>query len=409
MPLSRFKRLKSPGVRVHSPAGVRLVREGLMQVSEPKVIDGGQAVEMVLGGDRHRFHALWLRDNARDEKTRSPGNGQRLITILDIPAETRIAEAKASNGTLSLRFEPEGRVIEFDGGWLARHAYDRSAAQEPGWTPDGIERWDSRLLNHVPVESWADVASDRKALGRWLAAVRRHGFAVMTGTPTEPGTLCKVAELFGYVRETNYGRWFEVRAEVNPNNLAYTNLGLQAHTDNPYRDPVPTLQILACLENSVEGGDSIVVDGFKVVERLKAESLRAFELLSGHAARFAYEGSAGVRLRAKRPMIELGPDGELLAVRFNNRSLAAATDVPYDDMADYYAAYRRFAELIEDPTMEVSFKLKPGELFIVDNTRVLHARKGFSGAGKRWLQGCYADRDGLYSTLSAIEEEGLLA
>lgn len=380
-----------------------------MQVSEPKVIDGGQAVEMVLGGDRHRFHALWLRDNARDEKTRSPGNGQRLITILDIPAETRIAEAKASNGTLSLRFEPEGRVIEFDGGWLARHAYDRSAAQEPGWTPEGIERWDSRLLNHVPVESWTDVASDRKALGRWLAAVRRHGFALMTGTPTEPGTLCKVAELFGYVRETNYGRWFEVRAEVNPNNLAYTNLGLQAHTDNPYRDPVPTLQILACLENSVEGGDSIVVDGFKVVERLKAESLRAFELLSGHAARFAYEGAAGVRLRAKRPMIELGPDGELLAVRFNNRSLAAATDVPYDDMADYYVAYRRFAELIEDPTMEVSFKLKPGELFIVDNTRVLHARKGFSGAGKRWLQGCYADKDGLYSTLSAIEEEGLLA
>ena len=78
-------------------------------------------------------------------------------------------------------------------------------------------------------------------------------------------------------------------------------------------------------------------------------------------------------------------------------------------MEDYYAAYRRFAELIEDPAMEVTFKLKPGELFIVDNTRVLHARKGFSGTGKRWLQGCYADKDGLLSTLAAIEEEGLLA
>ena len=380
-----------------------------MQVSEPKVIDGGAAVELSLGAERHRFHALWLRDNARDEKTRSPGNGQRMITILDIPAETKIAEASAAGGILSLRFEPEGRTIDFDGQWLARHAYDRHERHQPGWTGKGIERWDQRLLNHVPVESWTDVINDRRALGRWLAAVRRYGIAVMTDTPTEPGTLCKVAELFGYVRETNYGRFFEVRAEVNPNNLAYTNLGLQAHTDNPYRDPVPTLQILACLENSVEGGDSIVVDGFKVVERLKAENPRGFELLSGHAARFAYEGSAGVRLRAKRPMIELGPDGELLAIRFNNRSLAAATDVPYEDMADYYAAYRRFAELIEDPAMEVTFKLKPGELFIVDNTRVLHARKSFSGTGKRWLQGCYADKDGLYSTLAAIEEEGLLA
>lgn len=379
-----------------------------MQVSEPRVIDGGGAVEFSLGGARHRFHALWLRDNAQDAATRSPGNGQRLITILDIPAETRIAEASATGGTLSLRFEPEGKVIDYDGRWLARHAYDGVTKRAPGWTGPGIERWDSRLHNQVPVESWTDVTADRRALGRWLAAVRRYGFAVMTDTPTEPGTLCKVAELFGYVRETNYGRWFEVRAEVNPNNLAYTNLGLQAHTDNPYRDPVPTLQILACLENSVEGGDSIVVDGFKVAERLKAENPRGFDLLSGHAARFAYEGSAGVRLRSKRPMIELGPDGELIAVRFNNRSLAAATDIPYEDMADYYAAYRRFAELIEDPAMEVTFKLKPGELFIVDNTRVLHARKSFSGTGKRWLQGCYADKDGLYSTLSAIEEEGLL-
>ena len=66
---------------------------------------------------------------------------------------------------------------------------------------------------------------------------------------------------------------------------------------------------------------------------------------------------------------------------------------------------RRFAELIEDPAMEVTFKLKPGELFIVDNTRVLHARKSFSGTGKRWLQGCYADKDGLLSTLAAIRAE----
>lgn len=379
-----------------------------MNISDPVVLDGGRALSCKLGEAAHRFHALWLRDNARDDKTRSPGNGQRLITILDIPADTRIAEAKASDGKLSLRFEPEGRVIDFDAAWLARHAYDGAHERRAGWTGPEITRWDASLHNQVPRASWNDVTADRAALGRWLAAVRRYGFAVMSDTPTEPGTLCKVAELFGYVRETNYGRWFEVRAEVNPNNLAYTNLGLQAHTDNPYRDPVPTLQILACLENSVDGGDSIVVDGFKVAERLQKENPEGFRLLSTYAARFAYEGSKGIRLRSKRPLIELGPDGELIAIRFNNRSAAAFTDIPYEDMEGFYAAYRRLAELIEDPAMEVTFKLKPGELFIVDNTRVLHARKGFSGSGKRWLQGCYADKDGLLSTLSAIEEEGLI-
>ena len=52
--------------------------------------------------------------------------------------------------------------------------------------------------------------------------------------------------------------------------------------------------------------------------------------------------------------------------------------------------------------MEVTFRLNPGESFIVDNTRVLHARKAFSGTGTRWLRGVYADKDGLLSTLAAL-------
>src|SRR3546814_5530838 len=85
-------------------------------------------------------------------------------------------------------------------------------------------------------------------------------------------------------------------------------------------------------------------------------------------------------------MIELAPDGELIALRFNNRSAAPVTDVPYAEMEAYYAAYRRLGEIIGAEDMAVSFKLEPGESFIVDNTRVLHARKAFSGAGSRWLQ-----------------------
>ena len=186
-------------------------------------------------------------------------------------------------------------------------------------------------------------------------------FGKLVGGPVESGALFKVANLFGCIRETNYGRHFEVRTEVNPSNLAYTGLGLQAHTDNPYRDPVPTLQILYCLENSAEGGENMVVDGFRAAERLREEFPRGFDLLTRHCANFEYSGSAGVCLRSRRPMIELAPDGELVGIRFNNRSTAAITDVPYEDMADYYAAYRRLGEIIDDSSMEVTFKLAPGK------------------------------------------------
>lgn len=146
----------------------------------------------------------------------------------------------------------------------------------------------------------------------------------------------------------------------------------------------------------------MVVDGFAAAKRLQAENVDYFSVLADHCARFEYAGEAGVCLTSRRPVIELAPDGELVAVRFNNRSMAAVTDVPFDKMATYYAAYRRFGEIIDDAGMEVTFRLNPGECFVVDNTRVLHARKGYSGAGTRWLQGCYADKDGLRSTYDAM-------
>ena len=46
-------------------------------------------------------------------------------------------------------------------------------------------------------------------------------------------------------------------------------------------------------------------------------------------------------------------------------------------MGTYYDAYRRLGEIIDETAMEVTFRLNPGECFIVDNTRILHARKAY--------------------------------
>ncbi len=376
-----------------------------MRLLTVDIIDGGSAARITFAdGANARFHALWLRDNALDAETRSPGNGQRLITIKDVPASTAIvAAAVEPTGELTFTFAPDGRQTAFPADWLYERIYDKPAPARPGWVAAWIELWGRQLQGSAPKASYETIKQHPEARRDWLAAVRRYGFAILDDVPRQSGSLIDVASLFGFVRETNYGRWFEVRAEVNPNNLAYTNLGLQAHTDNPYRDPVPTLQLLSCLENSVEGGNSIVVDGFKAAQRLREESAEDFDLLTRYPVRFEYAGSADVRLSAKRPLIELGPDGEMIAIRFNNRSAAAFVDIPFDVMSAFYAAYRRFAEILDDRSMEVTFKLQPGELFIVDNTRVLHARKSFSGSGTRWLQGCYADKDGLMSMLAVLE------
>lgn len=367
-----------------------------------EIIEDGAALSITMHGTASRYHAIWLRDNAWDDTTRAAGNGQRLIMLSDIPVDITIREAEVIDDTLHVTFAPQDETIEYDLNWLFNHCYDLPQMAQKGWVSDEIVVWDGAMANHVPIAEYAHVQSDKEALAAWLDGVLQFGFGKLKGGPVEQGALFKVAELFGYVRETNYGRHFEVRTEVNPSNLAYTGLGLQAHTDNPYRDPVPTVQIIYCLENSAEGGENMVVDGFACAQRLKREDPRGFHLLSSYCARFEFAGSDDVCLRSRRPMIELAPDGALVGVRFNNRSAAAITDVPYSDMAAYYEAYRRLGQIIDDPDMEITFKLEPGECFLVDNTRILHARKGYSGAGSRWLQGCYADMDGLRSTHAAL-------
>ncbi len=356
-----------------------------------------------------RFHAVWLRDNAPDAQTRSPANGQRLITLADIPKDTMIVAAEIVGNRLQITFSPEAKTVDYSLGWLRQNAYDRPAVTTTGWTAKGIETWDGRLDVDMVTADFARVASDRRALEAWLANVARYGFAKLSKGPVTDQALFQVVELFGYVRETNYGRHFEVRTEVNPTNLAYTGLGLQAHTDNPYRDPVPTVQVLYCLESSAAGGENMVVDGFRVARRLQDENTQWFDALSSYCGRFEYAGENGVMLRSRRPMIELAPDGELIAVRFNNRSAAPVTDVPFEAMETYYAAYRRMGEIIDDSAMAVTFRLEPGECFVVDNTRVLHARKAYAGTGTRWLQGCYADKDSLLSKLAALQSDSAQA
>lgn len=371
--------------------------------------DGGRFLTLDDGRTQTRFHAIWLRDNALDEATRSSENGQRLIALRDIPQDTLIRAARIAGTTLSVTFCPEDKTVDYDIGWLLQNSYDRSDVALAGWTKSSVETWDSALMANIPVANFESVNSDPAELRNWLGQIARFGFGKLTNGPIQDLALMRVVDLFGHVRETNYGRHFEVRTEVNPTNLAYTGLGLQAHTDNPYRDPVPSIQVLYCLESSAAGGENMVVDGFRVAQQLRAENEEWFNVLARYCARFEYAGSGDVILQSRRPMIELAPDGELICVRFNNRSTAAITDVPFEDMETYYAAYRRMGEIIDDSAMEVSFRLEPGESFLVDNRRVLHARKGYSGTGKRWFQGCYADMDALNSKLAVLETEFAVA
>lgn len=177
--------------------------------------DGGY-LTLVDGGTQTRFHAIWLRDNARDAATRSADNGQRLIALRDIPQGILIRAVTLDGTTLTVTFSPENKSVDYDVNWLLKNAYDRAGNAQSGWTKSGVETWDSALMDHIPTADFASVHSNPTALKNWLGQIARFGFGKLTNGPIEDLALMRVVDLFGYVRETNYGRHFEVRTEVNP-------------------------------------------------------------------------------------------------------------------------------------------------------------------------------------------------
>ena len=84
----------------------------------------------------------------------------------------------------------------------------------------------------------------------------------LSGAGTALDEVERIVGRFGFIRETNYGRLFEVRVVADPDNLAFTARALEPHTDNPYRDPAPTLQLLHCIQDSGGGGATFFLDGF---------------------------------------------------------------------------------------------------------------------------------------------------
>ncbi len=348
-------------------------------------------------GARHRFDALWLRDNAAGAAHRHADNDQRLFDIADLPERVTIADAHVdAAGRIAVGFEPEGLSVAYGPDWLRAHAYDGADARP--WP----ESWDARLAERLDWHDYTAVTRDPAALYAWLDAVRRDGVALMKGVPVEEGMVCRLVSLFGYVRETNYGRLFDVRSEAKPVNMAFTSAGLGVHTDNPYRDPVPGLQLLHCLSADATGGASIVVDGFEAARRLKETAPEDYALLTRWRVPFRYR-NATTDLQARRPLIEADEGGRPTAIAYNNRSIAPL-DLPADVMPAFYRAYRRFSQILGDPDLAVRFEMAPGDLFVVDNRRVMHGREAFT-SGTRHLQGCYADRDSLLSQLSVMERQ----
>jgi gamma-butyrobetaine dioxygenase len=354
-----------------------------------------------IDGVSARFHHVWLRDNCACDQCVHPITKEQTYELVEAPEVNPARDVAATaGGALEVVWEADGHRSRYHPGWLRAHRYD-------GRTDGGHderELWDGATAGVPPTFDGPAVLADDDALLEWLVALRRFGIAKLVDVPGEPDRVGEVAERIGIVRETNFGRLWDVRSEPAPITNANTPLSLPPHVDLATREYQPGLQLLHCIENSAAGGQGVYLDGFRVVEVLRDEHPDDYAILSSVPWQWANRSKVSDYRWSSAPIV-VDRSGVVVEVRVGNW-LRAPLAAGFDDVEAAYAAYRRLFDATYRDDLAVRVSFAAGDLIAFDNRRILHGRDAYvAGDGSRWLRGCYSERDELNSRIRILERQ----
>ena len=344
------------------------------------------------GGEPLAAPWLWLRDNA--PQAMNPQTGQREIDTAALPAAAPAAAQVAEDGAaLQVRWDDGGDIQIIPADYLAAVCGGESPPPQTLWDapPSGENRMD-----------YAAVAAGR-GFAEWLECAARYGFALVRGVPDAAAGRA-LLEKIGYVRETIFGGFWQFQADGQHADSAYTNGELGPHTDGSYSLDPPGCQYLQCLAFDGEGGDSVIVDGFAIGEKIRADAPELFAALCeiDIPARY-WDGERRISLRARHPVFTLDSSGAIAQVCFNNYDRAPFLPPP-DKVGIFYDALQMFQRLAQDRKRQWRRRLGAGDAILFDNWRVLHGRAAYRG--KRAMAGGYVNREDFQSRLRIINGGG---
>ena len=336
-------------------------------------------------GLKKEIHPFWLRERVNGENFVDKGTQQRLFDPTELKGNVEIQNLNLSDEFLEVSFN-DGVKTKLTINSIIKEFSNINDVKF-------IEKvqWDSTLNNLNNYNFNENIFEDIK-MYEALMNFYKFGFVIFKKVPTKNNFLVEFANSIGSIRRTNFGEYFNVKSKPNPNDLAYTSLPLAPHTDNPYRNPVPCIQILHCIENEVSGGYSTLVDGYTVTEKLKKDYPNYYKILTEIKVRYQFIDQ-DVFLEDWAEMIQLDENKNFKQVRFSPR-LDFVPLIDKEKLDLYYSARNKISELYNSEKYRLEFKLSPGDLLMMDNHRLLHGRTAYdANEGNRFLQGCYIDYD----------------
>ena len=354
-------------------------------------------------GNTSDYNFLWLRDNCPSEI--HPTARERTFNLLTVsesihPKSFTISE----DNSLSIKWSEGDHSSNYSYEWLRKNCYTLKNST-PYKTP--YQLWDQSIQNNIKkIQIDCDeIMSSDEGVTKYLEQLHYYGISLVQNAPTSKMSAEDVLKKISHFRETFFETPFEVINIPNPNNSAYTALGLRNHLDLPYFEIPPGYQFLHCLVNEADGGESVALDGFKVASFMQKEFPEYFKILTETHVKFCNRDYTQNTTRIHySPLITLTKDNDFNIIRFSVAYMSIMDCTPHK-MDLFYKAYRKFAELLHDKRFTINFRLKAGDIFSFNNLRVLHGRTEFNpNSGERHLQGYYIDRDEIIGRLNFLKK-----
>lgn len=373
-----------------------------------RVLFKDKHLNVKINGEDLKFPYVWLRDNCQCEQCFHQSAKSRILDWRKFDLNITAKNVSENNDNLEVTWN-DGHKSVFKHNWLKIRSFtaeNRKKYDETIYKPKIIP-WQGTEFDKVFTKhDYNEVINSDHALYEWLYNLSVYGVALIQNTPDSETAIDAVVKTIGFTKQTHYGVKFIVQNVANTSNVAYLSSNLQMHTDLPYYEYCPGVNLLHCLvQTKSEGGENLLSDCHFVADYMKKYHLEEYKLLTEVDIEWSdigiEHGNEFYKLY-RSPVICLDKNNEIIRINFSVPQRGSYIPTDLDTAVLWYKAHGLFLEL--NHQFSAKFKTKPGDILVFNNIRLLHGRNAYvdNNNNVRKLIGAYVDWDEIYSRLRCL-------
>jgi DUF971 family protein len=327
-----------------------------------------------LDGHQRFYHYVWLRSCCYCSQCGSTYLGTSTLQPCDVGLEIIPKNVIGTDDAIDIVWADDLHESRYSASWLRENAYHKADRVRRKHQP---VTWNSDISASPPTVEFSQARSSNEQLLDFLRKLRDYGFVIVRNGPYEVGSVETVAALISEIADSAYGKIFDLNPSKTALTFGNTMNFVPPHTDEAYLYSPPGVNILHCVHQAENGGESLLVDGFYLSNQMREHHPDHFETLTTIPQPYhRIVPDDGVYQRMCGQVIKVDNEGDVVGFRFHTRS-AAPLDVPEGNVLQVHAANVELSRMMLQEESQACFKLESGDAVFFDNHRVMHARKAF--------------------------------